>query len=595
METCGAWVTEYLEEKRRLRAMAFWMDGGWIEDYDVDITGTPCEKVIESRTLVHFPDRLLELFPGSADVRANGLVSYLGVPLKDVDGRILGHMAVVDRAPMPDTLKARALFQVFADRAAAEVRRLRADQELRLREEKLSRVVNGAMDAIIELDADLAVTLLNPAAERMLGCESRRAVGLDFRDFLTREGGARLAELAAGLQREARASAWIAGGLNVTQVNGERFSAEATLSRFDAGRRQFFALVLRNVNDRLEAERRIQSLEAETAYLRDELNQSDESKIIGQSPALRQVFEAVRQVAGTDATVLIQGETGTGKELFARAIHNASRRHREPMITVNCAAIPASLIESEFFGHEKGAFTGATAKREGRFALANRGTIFLDEIGELPLDLQAKLLRVLQEGTFEAVGSGKTQKVDVRVVAATNRELRREVAEGRFREDLFYRLHVFPIVLPSLRERPEDIPLLAQAFAARFAQRLGKNVVPLTPESIARLKAYTWPGNVRELENVMERAVITAVGGSMNLAHALPEAVPAPAIEHPTESTDCVYSIAELEALERQNFQRALQRCNGRISGEQGAAQLLGMKPSTLASRLKVLGLKSAG
>src|SRR6185369_13235557 len=189
--------------------------------------------------------------------------------------------------------------------------------------------------------------------------------------------------------------------------------------------------------------------------------QSDETKIIGQSPALRQVLEAVRQVAGTDATVLIQGETGTGKELFARAIHNTSRRHREPMITVNCAAIPASLIESEFFGHEKGAFTGATTKREGRFALANRGTIFLDEIGELPLDLQPKLLRVLQEGSFEPVGSGRTQHVDVRVVAATNRDLRREVAEGRFREDLFYRLNVFPIRLPALRERPEDIALLA--------------------------------------------------------------------------------------------------------------------------------------
>ncbi len=596
MDTCGAWVTEYLEDQRRLRAMAFWMDGNWIERYDMDIAGTPCEAVIDTAAPVHFPDRLLELFPSSSNIRQHGFVSYLGVPLKDVDGSILGHMAVVDRAPMPDSLKARALFQIFADRAGAELRRLRADSEIRTREEKLSRVVNGAMDAIIELDAQLAVTLLNPAAEKVLGCESRRAVGLDFRDFLSPEGGARLAELAAELKRESRASAWIAGGLEVARVGGAKFPAEATLSCFDAGKRHFFALILRNVNDRIEAERRIHSLEVEAAYLRGELQQLDGTEILGQSPALRQVLEEVRQVAATDATVLIQGETGTGKELFARAIHLGSRRHGEPMITVNCAAIPATLIESEFFGHEKGAFTGATARREGRFALADRGTIFLDEIGELPLDLQSKLLRVLQEGSFEPVGSGRTQKVDVRVVAATNRDLRREVTEGRFREDLFYRLNVFPILLPSLRERPDDIPLLAEAFASRFATRLRKEVAPLTPECNARLKAYSWPGNVRELENVMERAVITAVGGRMNLGRALPEAIPAPAVEESApDSVDHVYTAAELAGLERQNFARALERCGGRVSGEQGAAQLLGMKPSTLASRLKALGVKRVG
>ncbi|MEP6669397.1 MAG: sigma 54-interacting transcriptional regulator [Chthoniobacter sp.] len=595
METCGAWITEYLEESHQLQALAFWMDGNWIEGYKIDIAGTPCEAVIGTANLVHFPDRLLDLFPDAPQIREGGFVSYLGVPLKDADGRLLGHMAVIDRAPMPDSPKARALFQIFAERAAAELRRLRVESELRAREEKLSRVVNGAMDAIIELDAQLAVTLLNPAAERMFGCESRRAVGLDFRDFLTPEGGVRLAELAAELQGEGRASAWIAGGLDVTQLGGDRFAAEATLSRFAAGRRHFFALVLRNVNDRLEAERRIHSLEVEAACLRDELQQLNGPEILGRSPALRQVLEEVRQVAATNATVLIQGETGTGKELFARAIHTGSLRHGEPMITVNCAAIPATLIESEFFGHEKGAFTGATAKREGRFALADRGTIFLDEIGELPLDLQAKLLRVLQEGSFEPVGSGRTQQVDVRVVAATNRDLRREVAEGRFREDLFYRLNVFPIRLPSLRERPEDIPLLAEAFAGRFAKRLREEVAPLTPECQVRLKAYAWPGNVRELENVMERAVITAVGGRMNLARALPEATPAPPVEGPAGAVELIYSVEEMAELERQNFRRALERCEGRVSGEQGAARLLGLKPSTLASRLKALGVRRAG
>jgi PAS domain S-box-containing protein len=437
---------------------------------------------------------------------------------------------------------------------------------------------------------------LNPAAEKVLGCESRRAVGLDFRDFLSAESGERLAALGAELCSAGKPSQWIAGGLEVVPAGGGSFPSEATLSCFTANRRRYFALVLRNVNDRLEAERRIHSLEVETEYLREELRELQGAEILGQSKALRSVLEEVQQVAATDATVLIHGETGTGKELFARAIHGGSRRRAEPMITVNCAAIPAQLIESEFFGHEKGAFTGATSKREGRFALADRGTIFLDEIGELPLDLQAKLLRVLQEGTFEPVGSGRTQKVDVRVVAATNRDLRRDASEGKFREDLFYRLNVFPIQLPPLRERPEDIPLLAGAFARRFAQRLGKPVAPLTPECCARLKAYAWPGNVRELENVIERAVITATGGRMNLARALPEAA-APALEDraPEATTDRIYTSAEIEELERQNFLRALERCEGRVSGGQGAAQLIGMKPSTLASRLKALGVKRAG
>ena len=593
LNTCGAWVTEFYEDEQRLKALAFWMDGRWIENYETPIEGTPCETVIHSADLVHVPERLLELYPHARDAYAGGFVSYLGIPLKDSDGRILGHLAVVDRQPMPNEPKARALFQIFAERAGAELRRIQAEAAVRDREEKLSRVVNGAMDAIIELNSDLAVTLLNPAAETLLACESRRAVGLDFRDFLTPESAKRLDEFVHEVCGEERTSAWIGGGLEAVRVGGGKFSAEATLSCFCAAGENFFTLVLRNVNDRLEAERRIHSLEVEAEYLRGELRQLQGADILGQSKALRRVLEEVQQVAATDATVLIQGETGTGKELFARAIHGGSRRHAEPMITVNCAAIPAQLIESEFFGHEKGAFTGATSKREGRFALADRGTIFLDEIGELPLDLQAKLLRVLQEGAFEPVGSGRTQKVDVRVVAATNRDLRREVTEGRFREDLFYRLNVFPIQLPPLRERPEDIPLLAEAFARRFAQRLGKPVAPLTADCSARLRAYAWPGNVRELENVMERAVITAVAGRMDFARALPEAVPPAAVESASETgSDRILSATEMEELERRNYGRALEACSWRVSGDNGAARMLGLNASTMSSRMKALGIK---
>ena len=284
-------------------------------------------------------------------------------------------------------------------------------------------------------------------------------------------------------------------------------------------------LILRNVHDRVEAEQKIQSLTAETELLREELQalHHDEA-LIGESQALRQVLRDIGQVAETDATVLILGETGTGKELVARAIHAASTRRARQLIIVNCAAIPATLIESELFGHEAGAFTGATKKREGRFALADKGTIFLDEIGELPLDLQAKLLRVLQEGEFDPVGSSSTKKVNVRVLAATNRDLEKSVREGQFREDLFYRLNVFPLRLPPLRERGDDVVRLASAFARRFATKMGRTIAPLTADYARRLKGYSWPGNVRELQNVIERAVITATDGQLNLDRALPEA-----------------------------------------------------------------------
>jgi PAS domain S-box-containing protein len=596
LNTHGAWVTEYFADTRRLRALAFWMDGYWVPDYEVDIAGSPCEKVIDTVGLVHISDCLIELYPNQPDMKHIGVVSYLGMPLLDIDGKILGHMAVIDRRPMPEEPRLHAIFKIFAARAAAELQRQRAEAEVREREEKVGRLLNSAMDAIIELDDQFRITRANPATEKVFQCPASRMIDQDFRQFVGPDDGSRLFQLAGQLdsRSEGQRSLWIPGGLTAHCPDGQSFPTEATLSRFDMHRAKFYTLIMRNVHDRVEAEQRIQSLTTEAALLREELQAHHEGDaILGDSPALGHVLRDIGQVADTDATVLITGETGTGKELVARAIHRASRRSDRPFIVVNCAAIPATLIESEFFGHEPGAFTGATKKRDGRFALADKGTIFLDEIGELPIDLQAKLLRVLQEGEFEPVGSSHTRKVSVRVLAATNHDLAMAVRDGRFREDLYYRLNVFPIRLPPLRERGDDVIKLATSFVQRLAERMGRNIAPPTQECIRRLKVYAWPGNIRELQNVIERAVITANDGHLNLDRALPEVTSIPGIASDADmaTTGIIRTAKELEDLERANILRALETANWKVSGEQGAAGLLGMNPSTLSSRMKALGI----
>lgn len=598
LNTRGAWVTEYLEEFRKLRSIAFWFGGEWISDYEYDISGTPCGTVIENRRLVHIPEKVIELYPRDRDLKPMNAVSYMGMPLTDLDGSILGHLAVLDSRPMPKNKRAQAIIQIFAARAGAELQRIRAETEVREREEKLSRILDSAMDAIIELDHNFNILYINAAAEKIFGWESDGHTGQSFKNFLSTESRGKLTYLARTLDShpENQKYLWIPGGIKVVNREFKDFLAEATLSRFETKGGAFYTIILRNVNERLEAEQKILSLSQESEYLREEINalQGFED-IIGQSESLIKVLRDVEQVADTDSTVLILGETGTGKELIARAIHKASRRHDKHLIKVNCAAIPSTLIESELFGHEQGAFTGATKKREGRFSIADGSTIFLDEIGELPLDLQVKLLRVLQEGEFEPVGSSHTRKVDVRVLAATNRDLNREVQEGNFREDLFFRLNVFPIVVPPLRERKDDIGTLASAFAKKFAQRMGREVEPPSREIVLRLQAYDWPGNVRELENVIERAVITSRSGRLNVDRALPE-VPQSIDETPTFSTEeiikKVLNSRELQELERQNIVLALDRSDWRVSGENGAAKLLGIPPTTLSSRMKALGIK---
>jgi formate hydrogenlyase transcriptional activator len=332
-----------------------------------------------------------------------------------------------------------------------------------------------------------------------------------------------------------------------------------------------------------EIERLKFQLEKENIYLREEIRTEQGFRnIVGSSDALQYVSFRVRQVAPTDATVLILGETGTGKGMVAHAIHELSARKDRPMITVNCAALPANLIESELFGREKGAFTGAHAKQVGRFEVANGGTIFLDEIGEMPLELQAKLLRVLQEGEFERLGSPRTIKVDVRVIASTARDLKAEIRNKRFREDLFYRLNVFPISMPPLRMRRDDIPQLVRHFIDKYARKIGRQIKTVPKAVMKSLQEYSWPGNVRELEHVIERAVITSTGPVLQLADRLE----GEAVEGKEEP------LKELAAMERDHILKVLQKTRWKIDGEGGAAALLKLHPSSLRFRLKKLGIK---
>lgn len=327
-------------------------------------------------------------------------------------------------------------------------------------------------------------------------------------------------------------------------------------------------------------------LETENTCLKLDMEETaDDTDIIGQSDAIRYVLYKIKQVAPTDATVLIEGETGVGKELVARALHEDSQRARYPFVRVNCAALAPTLIESELFGHERGAFTGADRSRKGRFELAEGGTLFLDEIGELSVELQSKLLRVLQGGEYERVGGCETRKANVRIIAATNRQLQREIAIGRFREDLFYRLQIYPISVPPLRERREDIPLLAEHFTRRLACKHGKTIEEIPGYIMRRFTEWDWPGNVRELENVIERAVIITRGHVLAFPNGF-------AVAHKIMELPVVENFATMSDMERKHIARVLDHTQGRIAGEGGAAEILGIHPNTLRSRMAKLGIR---
>lgn len=377
-----------------------------------------------------------------------------------------------------------------------------------------------------------------------------------------------------------------------SQLSDEDFATLVKRGRDERAELQHFLHELEKRSLELAKEQaRVRELESQVVYLQESMNEAyNVRELVGVSPSFKRVMSDVAQVAESDATVLLTGETGTGKELIARAIHARSSRRNRPLMTVNCAALPAGLVESELFGHEKGAFTGAVQRRLGRFEVANGATIFLDEVGEIPLDVQAKFLRVLQEGEFERVGGAQTIKVNVRVIAATNQPLDKLVAEEKFRADLYYRLNVFPIALPPLRERREDIRLLTNYFAQKYRARFKKRITSIEQRSLERLMHYRWPGNVRELEHVIERAMLLAEGEVLTIH--LPLADEELAATPLSQTSAPPSALLSLEEMERRYIQEVLRSTRGVIAGKGGAAEILDLPASTLRSRMKKLGLR---
>ena len=514
------------------------------------------------------------------------LVEYTSTPVKE-NGELLGAVVV---------------FNDITERKQAEKEFIRIHNENRM-------ILESAGEGVYGLCCEGKTTFVNPAAAKMLGYEIDELINKPMHSLLhhSHEDGT------AYLNTQCPIYAAFNDGV-VHHVedevfwrkDGSSFPVEYTSTPIEEDGKLLGAVVVFNdITKRKLAEKKLKDaynevekmklrLEAENTYLQEEISTKHNFKdIVGQSFAIKQVLNQIELVAPTMASVLIVGESGTGKELIARAIHERSDRSERPLIRVNCAAIPHELFESEFFGHVRGSFTGAIKNRTGRFELADGGTIFLDEVGEIPLDLQSKLLRVLQEGQFERVGDEITREVDVRIIAATNRNLRKAVEEGNFREDLYFRLNVFPVEAVPLRDRLDDIPLLAEHFLELICKRINREKPSLTNANVKHLKTYDWGGNIRELQNVIERAII--VGKGNRLIFDLPKNI-SQHLDAVNEQTDKIeselpYNEIERLARDKKNIIAALELSKGKISGAQGAAELLGIKPTTLASRIKSLDI----
>ena len=587
MDTGYALVAEFLPPTR-VRTLGYWKPSGNVAAVEWDLRGTPCQDVVKGN-LCHYATGVSRRFPDDEQMVEWGIASYLGVPLVAADGQHLGHLAVFDTKPMPEEPRKLFIFHIFANRAVAELERMRSEQRVADSEKRFRDLYEEAPIAYIYEDINSRFVAANRAATRLLGIKPEEVPGIMGVSLVppTPEAQAKVRRAIEGLHR-----------------GREQACVELELRRKDDGRPiwvqwysrpdpdgQHTRTMLIDITERVLMEREKARLEQQNLYLQEEIKTDHNfEEIVGRSPNLVAVLENVRRVAATDSSVLIWGETGTGKELIARAVHSTGNRRDKPLIKVNCAALPTGLVESELFGHERGAFSGAITKRIGRFELAHGGTIFLDEIGEVPAEVQTKLLRVLQEREFERVGGCAPIKVDVRIIAATNRDLLQASREGEFREDLYYRLNVFPIHLPPLRERREDIPLLVQFLLNKCATRIGQRIKGVAAGTMRRLREYSWPGNVRELENLLERAVILATGDMLEIDPRLLD-LPARVPPAPTPAVAPAAHSSSLEDLERNHILAVLNQTNWVIEGARGAARILELHPNTLRSRLKKLGL----
>jgi PAS domain S-box-containing protein len=458
-----------------------------------------------------------------------------------------------------------------------------AEQALRRSEQQFRSLFEFSPDAIVVTDREGKIAEVNTQVEKFFGYPRSELLGQPIEILIPERFRATHPERRADYAAHSRVRTMGAGlGLYGRRKDGREFPVDIMLGPVEGPEGQVVLSVIRDLSEKREAEEALRRSEREKSYLEEELVTTQQfEEIVGESTGLKRVLKQVEDVAGTDATVLILGETGTGKELIARAIHRLSPRRDNAFVKLNCSAIPSGLLESELFGHEKGAFTGAIAQKIGRLELAHQGTFFLDEVGDLPAELQPKILRALQEKEFERVGGTRTIPVNVRLVAATNRDLAKMVGTGQFRSDLYYRLRVFPVTIPPLRERRDDIPLLVRYFLAIHSKRMGRRIETIPDGIMKILVGWHWPGNIRELENFIERSVILSPGAVLRAPLAELER-----IEESSESAD-----SNLEAAEREHILRILRECKGMISGANGAAERLGLKRTTLNSKIKKLGI----